>query len=174
MKNRRYITHKILIIILICVLGFSLRLIFAPGENQAADPFEIITAAKTLSETGRYLVPTIGSADLQTHYRFAGWPVGFPLMLSFVFKFLGYSEFIARLFTILLSSFSIAFVIIIANLFFRDKVAYLAGFLMAIHPLLVAFNGRIFTNNPALLFLMASLTFLLLGIIERGRELKSP
>lgn len=165
------IKSKVLIIILIFLLAFSLRLIFAPSHNIASDPFEILTAAKTLNETGKYLVPSVGSADLDIHYRFAGWPVGFPLMLSVIFKFFGYSEIIARVFTIFLSSLVIIFVAVITNLFFSDKTTYLASFLVAIHPLLLAFNGRIFTNNPASLFLIASITFLLLSVVDKSNEL---
>ena len=164
--------RKILIILFIFLLGLSLRMAFSPAENETADPFEILTAAKTLYETGRYLLPGIGSADLKVHYTFAGWPVGFPLMLTVIFKFFGYSEFYVRLFTIFLSSLTIVFVSIIANLFFQDKIAYLTGLLMATHPLLVSFSGRIFTNNPSLLFLIVSLTFLLLSVLERDREVR--
>ena len=170
--NQTRAAYKVLIISVIFVSGLFLRLVFAPGENRTADPFEVLAAAKTLAETGRYLVPTLGSSDLKTHYTFAGWPVGFPLMLFINAKIFGQSEVVARLFTISLSSLTIVFVIVIANLFFGSKVGYLAGCLMAIHPLLVAFSGRIFTNNPALLFLFASTTFLLLSVIEKDRELK--
>jgi hypothetical protein len=166
------VKRKVLIILLIFILGFSLRIIFAPKENETADPFEILNSANTLAETGRYLVPGIGSADLKIHYKFAGWPVGFPLMLSLIFKFFGYNEFLARLFTVFLSSSAILFVAIICNLFFSIAVTYLATTLMAIHPLLVAFNSRIFTNNPALLLLISSLTFLLISTVEKGEELK--
>jgi len=163
----------ILIVIFIFILGFALRVVFAPKENISADPFSILASAKTLAETGKYLLPDVGFADLKVRYtKLTGWPVGFPLMLSSIFRVFGYSEYLARLFTIFLGSLNIIFIAIIANLFFQKTVAYVACFLMAIHPLLVAFNGRIFTNNPALLFFISSITFMLLGIIERGRELQ--
>jgi len=171
MPDKYKVMHKI-IILLIFVLGFSLRLIFAPVENLSADPFEVLTSAKTLAETGQYLVPSVGSADLKIRYISPPWPVGFPLMLSIIFKFVGYSEFIARLFTIFLASLSIVFVILIANLFFPKKEAYFSGIIMAINPLLVAFNSRIFTTNPAVLFLIASIAFLLLSVIDRDKELR--
>lgn len=163
---------KILVFLIVFILGFTLRLVFAPDENETADPFEVLTAAKTLAETGKYLVPGIGSSDLKIHYTYAGWPVGYPLILSGIFKFFGYSEFMARLVTIFLSSLTIIFVAVIASIFFSNKVAYLSGFLMAINPLLVAFNGRIFTNNPAMLFFSASLAFLLMSVINKDKEIK--
>jgi len=172
MAEKTKVTQKIVIVLSIFVFGFFLRLAFAPEENIASDPFEILTAAKTLAETGRYLVPSIGSADLKIHYSFAGWPVGFPLMLSVLFKLFGYSEFLVRLFTITLSSLTIVFVAITCNLFFRERVTFLASFLIAVHPLLVAFNGRIFTNNPALFFLVSSIAFLLFSVIKRDKELE--
>ena len=164
---------KILIILFIFVLGFVLRVGFAPKENIAADSFSILSSAHTLAETGKYLLPDMGFADLKIRYTtLTGWPVGFPLMLSLIFRFFGYSEYLARLFTIFLASLGIIFVAIIANLFFREKVTYTACFFMAIHPLLVAFNGRIFTNNPALVFFISSIAFMLLSVIERGGELR--
>ena len=161
---------RILTFLFIFIFGFMLRLVFAPRENETADPFEVLTSAKTLAETGKYLVPGIGSADLKIHYTHAGWPVGYPLILSVIFKIFGYSELTARLVTIFLSSLAIICVAFIAYIFFGSKVACLAGFLMAVNPLLIAFNGRIFTNNPALLFSLASLTFLLMSVVSKDKN----
>lgn len=169
--EQNLIHNKIFIIFLIFILGFSLRILFAPPQNETADPFEILTAAKHLSESGKYYVPMIGSADLKISYHNPGWPVGYPLMLSGIFKLFGYNEYLARLFTIFLGSLLIVFTAIIADLFFREKVAYFAGLFAAIYPLLVAFNGRIFTNTPSTTFLFAALAFFLLSFVKRGEGL---
>jgi len=162
---------KYIIVLSIFLCGLLLRVVFAPPENESADPFEVMTAAKTILETGQYLLPSIGSSDLKIHHSFAGWPVGFPLMLSGAFNLFGYSEIVARIFTILLSSLTILCVAVIANQLFSDKVVYLSSVLIAVHPLLISFNGRIFTNNPALLFLTCSLAFLLISTIQKADKL---
>jgi len=60
---------------------------------------------------------------------------------------------------------------LIANQFFSDKVIYLSSLLTAVHPLLVSFNGRIFTNNPALFFLTCSLAFLFISTVQKAEKL---
>jgi len=171
-QNYKLFTRKIVILFLIFLLGFMLRLVFAPIENIDADSFELLTAAKTINDTGRYMVPSIGTPDLKIKYHFAGWPVGFPLMLCLIFKLIGYSEFAARLFVILLGSLTIICTIMIADLLFGEKVSYLAGLLTAMNPLLVAFNGRIFTNTPSLFFFMCSITCLMLSTIKKSDDLQ--
>jgi 4-amino-4-deoxy-L-arabinose transferase-like glycosyltransferase len=164
--------YRFIIVVFIFLLGFSLRLVFAPLENESADPFELLTAAKNLSDTGKYLVPGIGTADLKIHYTFPGWPVGFPLMLSIIFKILGYNEFYARVFVILLGSLTIICTFVITAQLYNQRIAYMAALLMASHPLVVAFNGRIFTNNPSLFFLTFSIMSLLLSTVRRAEFLK--
>lgn len=160
-------SKTILIIFLIFLIGLSLRLIFAPSHNLSSDPFLVITSAKTLAETGNYLVPEVGYPDLG-QYSLPGWPVGFPLLLSTLFKVFGYSEFLARIFTIFLASLVIVFTGTIAHLLFRNKyITWLSALLVALNPLLVAFSGRIHTQNGAFFFLFASVTFLLLSVVKR-------
>ncbi len=170
MSHKAKLPKKIFVIFLVFFMGLCLRWFFAPKENMAADSFELIAATKNLSQTGEYLMPTHGAADLKETYEIVGWPVGYPLMLCGVSKVFGHSENAFRLFTILLSSCTVIFVILIADVFFGYRAAILGGLLMAAHPLLVAFNGRIFTNNPAVLFLYASLAFLVYALVEKDSD----
>ena len=64
----RIINKTALIVFLIFLFGFLLRWGFAPSQNLSSDPFEVITSAKTLAETGNYLVPGVGYPDLAIHY----------------------------------------------------------------------------------------------------------
>ncbi len=161
------INKTILIICLIFLIGLSLRLIFAPSHNLSSDPFLVITSAKTLAETGNYLVPEVGYSDLG-QYNLPPWPVGFPLLLSTLFKVFGYSEILARLFTIFLTSLVIIFTGVISHLLFKNRyITWLSTLLVALNPLLVAFSGRIHTQNGAFFFLLASITFLLLSVVKR-------
>lgn len=168
MNMLRRINKTILIIFLIFLIGFSLRLVFAPSDNLSSDPFEVITSAKTLAETGDYLVPAVGYPDLAVHYDFAGWPAGFPLLLSILYKIFGYSETLARLFTIFLTSSVVIFIGVISHLLFKNRyITWLSALLVALNPLLVAFSGRIHTENGAYFFLFASITLLLLSMIKK-------
>lgn len=162
----------IVILAIIFIMGFSLRLGFAPRENMACDSFEILSSAKTLAETGRYMITEVGLSDLVVHYSYAGWPVGYALMLSILFKVFGYSELIATYFTVFISSLVIILTAITAALFWDRKTGYIAGLVVAINPLLVAFNGRIFTNNPELLFLMLAFTCLFISVVRKGENLE--
>jgi hypothetical protein len=169
------INKTALIIFFIFLVGLSLRLAFAPSHNLSADPFEVITSAKTLAETGNYLVPKIGYPDLTIHYDVAGWPVGFPLLLAILFKIFGYSEIIARLFTIFMSSLVIIFTGVISHLLFKNRyITYLSALLVALNPLLVAFNSQIYTENGGLFFLFASITFLLLSVLSDNAGFVNP
>lgn len=168
-RGERRINKTIFIVLLIFLIGLLLRLVFAPSHNLSSDPFEVITSAKTLAETGNYLVPEVGYPDLAIHYDFAGWPVGFPLLLSMLFKVFGYSEILARLFTIFLTSLVIILTGVISHLLFRNRyITWLSALLVALNPLLVAFNSRIHTENGGLFFLFASITLLLLSVIKKG------
>jgi len=165
----RRINKTALIVFFIFLVWFLLRWVFAPSQNLSSDPFEVITSAKYLMETGKYLVPGVGHPDLAIHYDFAGWPVGFSLLLSVLFKVFGYGEMLARLFTIGLTSLVIILAGVIAHLLFRNRhITWLSALLVALNPLLVAFSGRIHTENGGLFFLFASMTLLLWSVMDRG------
>ncbi len=165
------INQTAFVLFLIFLVGLLLRLAFAPGHNLSSDPFEVITSAKTLAETGKYLVPQVGYPDLAVHYNFAGWPVGFPLLLAALFKVFGYSEMLARIFTVVLASLVVVFAGAIAHLLFRNRfITWLSASLVALNPLLVAFSGRIHTENGELFFLFASITFLLLSAMKNDSK----
>lgn len=157
-----------LVIFLIFLLGLSLRLVFAPRHILSSDPFLLIASAETLAETGNYLIPVVEFAAPRP-YMISGWPVGFPLMLSVVFQVFGSSEVAARLFTILLGSTVIIFTGVIAHLLFRNRtVTWLSALLVALNPLLVGFDGQVFSENGSFFVLFASLTLLLLSVTEKG------
>jgi 4-amino-4-deoxy-L-arabinose transferase-like glycosyltransferase len=110
----------------------------------------------------------VGYPDLAIHYGFTGWPVGFPLLLSMLFQVFGYSEVLARPFSIFLGGSVVILTATLAHLLFRNRyITWLSALLVALNPLLVAFSGRIHTQNGALFFLFASLSLLLLSVIRK-------
>jgi len=151
-------------------LALLLRIIFMPTHNLASDPFELSYSAKTLADSFDYVLPAVEIFQESPRIH-PVWPSGFPIMLATVIKLFGFSEQTLRLFTILLGVFLVYITIKIAELLFSRNIAIVSGILVAVHPLLVSFNSRIFTNNAAVLFYFIAFYFLLKSLLTNGKEL---
>ena len=149
------------------LLGLLLRVAAIPEHNRGEDAFEVIGAARYLLETGHYQVPKVGSQDLQVHYSSPGWPVGFPLFLATVFRFLGSADSVARFVTACLSSLVIPFSMLVAEAWVGRQVVLLTGLLLAVHPVLVGFGSQVYTVNAALPLYLLALALILASLSAR-------
>ena len=136
-----------------------------PDYNLASDPFEIIYSSKSIAENFNYVKPNVEIYD-KGSYSFTGWPSGYPIIISIIIKVFGFDEMIIRIFTILFSLILIYLIIKITEIIFDNSSALIAGILISIHPLCVAFNSRIFTNNLATLLFYLAFYFLLKSLYK--------
>jgi len=153
--------------------GVFLRLFFSPDMNYETDSFSVLLASKNLFEIGEYTIPPISLTDYGGNYQTnPGWAVGYSLLLSLLFKFFGYSESIARLTTILITSSVIPIIGIVGYRLQDRKVGILAAILVTISPILLCINGRILTANMGYSMLTLSISFLILGTITRKQGME--
>jgi len=148
--------------------GVFLRLFFSPDMNYETDSFSILLASKSIFETGEYTIPPVSLTDYDGNYQTnPGWAVGYSLLLSILFKIFGYSESIARIATVLVTSSVIPIIGIVGYRLQDRKVGILASILVILSPILLCVNGRILTANMGYSMLTLSISFLILGTIRR-------
>lgn len=159
-------------VLLITILGFIFRIAFAPEMNFESDSFTVLLSAKNIFENGSYTLPPIALTDFISYQKFTGWGVGYPLSLAFIFNIFGYSEFYARLFTIIFSALVIPLTAILGERFYSRKLGLVAAILVAVNPLLICFSGRILTANMGFALFFVSIVFVLLATIKRKESVQ--
>jgi 4-amino-4-deoxy-L-arabinose transferase-like glycosyltransferase len=86
-------------------------------------------------------------------------PIGLPLLLYLSFKFLGISEFSARLPIVFVNAFSLIFFYMLMKELFEKKVALLSLFFFVFSPMFFYMRNFVSTEVFSLLFIFAVLYF---------------
>ena len=85
----------------------------------------------------------------------------YPIILGLVYKIFGVNLVIARLVQAIIGSISCGLLYLLARRLFNESVARIAGFLLAIYPLAIYFDGELLIPNLLIFLLLAGFIFLI-------------
>ena len=141
------------LLVFIVVFGIALRLAFPVGIVVSGDLVHLKYAIDIAK--GNYN-PT--AKDPSTATR-----IGFIYPTALFFKILGINEFSAYIFPLIMSIASILLVYFLGKLFFNEKTALAAAFLMSFFPLSVNYSTQAFPDLPQAFFMALSVLFFFYG-----------
>jgi 4-amino-4-deoxy-L-arabinose transferase-like glycosyltransferase len=139
-------------LILIFLLGFTLRLIAAINLSVAADDMHFVTHAINFYSADR----------LVTYDQSSGLWFAFT---SIIYKFFGLTQLTSRFAALFFGSFSVLVIYLLSREFFNEKISLIAAFLLAISTFHIK-------NTVAEMDVMA-MFFVLLGMFIYIRALKT-
>lgn len=110
-----------LILIIIFILGFSLRFIAATNLTVSADDMHHVTHAVNFFSAGRLI----------TYDQSSGLWHAFT---SIIYKFFGMTQLTSRFASLIFGSFSILVIYLLSKEFFNERTSILSAFLLALSP----------------------------------------
>ena len=145
-----------LLLIIILILGLSIRLIFFVGIYNGDDSLFYVNVGYRSIQNIRNNEPMYNPCEDYSSLRFM-----FYLPITFSFMLFGISNYSAALFPLLTSLGSIVLIFYICKIIFDEKVGLIASFLLSIFPYDVIFSTSIMPDIPLAFFMSFSVFFFL-------------
>ena len=162
-----------MILILIFLLGISLRILTPIYMTTYNDEFAHMDTGKNIVTYGRADVCTVGYTDFEKKdCGLFNEPAGFPYVVGLFFLFLGVSETSAYAVNVIMGSLLTVMVFLFCFLLFRnEKTGLYSAFVVSILPLYILLSRNIEPDPVSAFFIL--LTFLSFLLFFKIRDVKT-
>lgn len=154
-----------IIIILIALLGFSLRFFAAPQTHRVFFDEDIYQdIGKEILIHGKGSLCNYGNQTDCYEYDFMKWPNGYPFLIALSYLFFGISENVAFNLVNLLSNLSVLLIFLISYMLLRnEKIALYSAFLFSLISMHIVWSNTAASEPVLIFFTLLTIFFFLLS-----------